>query len=109
MSIERMRCPVFITILYNGSNNGNSLQTFPSGHAASSFAAAVFVTLYLNARLKVLSDQARDVWAFMVVLAPLTLASLVSASMYTSHVSVSALCVLTQKVLITNSNTMHTI
>jgi diacylglycerol diphosphate phosphatase/phosphatidate phosphatase len=68
-------------------NAENSLQAFPSGHAASSFAAAIFLSLYLNAKLKVFSDHASDFWAFIVVVAPLILASLVSASMYTSHVS----------------------
>jgi hypothetical protein len=65
----------------------NSLQGLPSGHSASSFAAAVFLSLYLNAKLKVFSDHAAEFWAFMVILLPLIGASLVSGSMYTSHVS----------------------
>jgi membrane-associated phospholipid phosphatase len=74
------------TLASTYSNTGNRLQAFPSGHAASSFAAAIFLALYLNAKLKVFSDYASDFWAFIVTLAPLILASLVSASMYTSHV-----------------------
>jgi len=65
----------------------NSLQAFPSGHASSSFAAAVFLSLYLNSKLKVLSDHSSPFWALMAMLTPLILASLVSGSMYTSHVS----------------------
>jgi len=65
----------------------NSLQGFPSGHSASSFAAAVFLSLYLNAKLKVFSDHASEFWAFIVILLPLIGASLVSGSMYTSYVS----------------------
>jgi diacylglycerol diphosphate phosphatase / phosphatidate phosphatase len=68
----------------------NRLQAFPSGHASSSFAAAVFLSLYLNAKLKVFSDHASHFWAFIVVLTPLILASLVSGSMYTSYVRTAA-------------------
>ncbi|KAE9375622.1 hypothetical protein N431DRAFT_403387 [Stipitochalara longipes BDJ] len=62
-----------------------ALQAFPSGHASSSFAAAIFLTLYLNAKLKVFCDHSSPFWAFLVMLTPLILASLVSGSMYTSH------------------------
>jgi membrane-associated phospholipid phosphatase len=84
-----MLCRVIRCIFYSEihANTENSLQAFPSGHASSSFAAAIFLALYLNAKLKVFSDHASPFWAFMVMLTPLILASLVSGSMYTSHVS----------------------
>jgi len=62
-----------------------SLQGFPSGHTGSAFAAAIFITLYLNAKLKVFADHAPDFWAFMVTMAPLLGASLLSGSMYVTH------------------------
>ena len=87
--IDRAYVPNFLLKLCQKiySHIENSLQAFPSGHASSSFAAAVFLSLYLNAKLKVFSDHASHFWAFMVVLTPLILASLVSGSMLTSHVS----------------------
>jgi diacylglycerol diphosphate phosphatase/phosphatidate phosphatase len=62
-----------------------SLQGFPSGHAGSAFASAIFLTLYLNAKLKVCSDHAPDFWALIITTTPLLGASLLSGSMYITH------------------------
>jgi diacylglycerol diphosphate phosphatase/phosphatidate phosphatase len=62
-----------------------SLQAFPSGHAGSMFAAGAFLTLYLNAKLKVFSDFGPHFWTLMVTVTPLLAASLLSGSMYITH------------------------
>ncbi|TVY82623.1 Lipid phosphate phosphatase [Lachnellula suecica] len=62
-----------------------AMQTFPSGHAANSFAGATFISLYLNAKLKVFADHASSMSALLVTIAPLIGATLVSGSMYISY------------------------
>ncbi|CAG8982847.1 hypothetical protein HYALB_00006657 [Hymenoscyphus albidus] len=62
-----------------------ALQSFPSGHAANSFASGSFTILYLNAKLKTFSDHGSHFWIMMVTISPLLVASLVSGSMYTSY------------------------
>lgn len=64
-----------------------ALWGFPSGHAATSFAAAVFLALYINGKLKPFSDLAPGVLDLATVLAPLLVASLISGSQYVTHVS----------------------
>ena len=64
-----------------------SLQTFPSGHTANSFAPAIFLALFLNAKLKVLADYTTNFLLFGVVVSPLIGAGLVAVTMYISHVS----------------------
>ncbi|KAH7350965.1 phosphatidic acid phosphatase type 2/haloperoxidase [Rhexocercosporidium sp. MPI-PUGE-AT-0058] len=62
-----------------------AIQGFPSGHTTSAFAAAMFLTLYLNAKLKAFADHASEFWVFIVTLMPLFLASLMGGSMYISY------------------------
>lgn len=64
------------------------MQSFPSGHTANSFAAAIFTSLFLNAQLKVIADHASTIWALTATIAPLIGASLIAGSVYMSHVSV---------------------
>jgi diacylglycerol diphosphate phosphatase/phosphatidate phosphatase len=47
------------------------LESFPSGHTTSAFAGAVFLSLYLNAKLKLLANYQPQFWKLIVVLAPL--------------------------------------
>ncbi|TVY17104.1 Lipid phosphate phosphatase 1 [Lachnellula arida] len=62
-----------------------SMQSFPSGHTANSFAAAIFTSLFLNAQLKVIADHASTIWALTATIAPLVGASLIAGSVYMSH------------------------
>ncbi|KAH9213380.1 phosphatidic acid phosphatase type 2/haloperoxidase [Leptodontidium sp. 2 PMI_412] len=62
-----------------------AIQGFPSGHTTSAFAAAMFLTLYLNAKLKAFADHASEFWVFIVTIMPLFLASLIGGSMYISY------------------------
>ena len=46
----------------------------------------MFLTLYLNAKLKAFADHASEFWVFIVTIMPLLLASLIGGSMYISYV-----------------------
>jgi diacylglycerol diphosphate phosphatase / phosphatidate phosphatase len=47
------------------------MQSFPSGHTGSALSIGVFLTLYLNAKLKAFSDYQTSHWKMIVVLFPL--------------------------------------
>ncbi|KAI0394959.1 PAP2 superfamily-domain-containing protein [Xylariaceae sp. FL0594] len=49
----------------------NAMQSFPSGHSTTTWAAAVFLALYLNAKLKVFADRHTPGWKLVVVILPL--------------------------------------
>lgn len=51
----------------------------------------MFLTLYLNAKLKAFADHASEFWVFIVTIMPLFLASLIGGSMYISYVGVCIL------------------
>jgi len=63
------------------------MQSFPSGHTASAFAAGVFLALYLNSKLKAFADHSTHFWIFCVVIVPILGACLVGATQYVAHVS----------------------
>ncbi|RVD86105.1 uncharacterized protein DFL_004399 [Arthrobotrys flagrans] len=57
-----------------------ALESFPSGHVATSFAAGVFLSLYINAKLKVFSDYRVNPIIMVLFLTPLTLAVLMGGA-----------------------------
>ncbi|EGX54365.1 hypothetical protein AOL_s00004g14 [Orbilia oligospora ATCC 24927] len=57
-----------------------ALESFPSGHVATSFAAAVFLSLYINAKLKIFSDYRVNPIIMVLFLTPLTLAVLMGGA-----------------------------
>ncbi|KAK6330445.1 hypothetical protein TWF696_003337 [Orbilia brochopaga] len=57
-----------------------ALESFPSGHVATSFAAGVFLSLYINAKLKVFSDYRPSPLLILFFFAPLTLATLMGGA-----------------------------
>ncbi|KAH7419827.1 phosphatidic acid phosphatase type 2/haloperoxidase [Cadophora sp. MPI-SDFR-AT-0126] len=69
----------------NSHDVNRAIQGFPSGHTTSAFAGAMFLTLYLNAKLKAFADHASEFWVFIVTITPLLLASLIGGSMYISY------------------------
>ncbi|KAK0108432.1 hypothetical protein ONS95_003236 [Cadophora gregata] len=69
----------------NSHDVNRAIQGFPSGHTTSAFAGAMFLTLYLNAKLKAFADHASEFWVFIVTIMPLLLASLIGGSMYISY------------------------
>lgn len=42
----------------------------------------------MNAKLKVIGDHSSHYWAFVITIIPLLLASILSAEMYLTHVSI---------------------
>ncbi|KAI9678163.1 MAG: hypothetical protein M1817_006108 [Caeruleum heppii] len=61
------------------------LQSFPSGHTAAAFAAAVFLSLYVNAKFKCFADYSAHFWKYMVCLVPLIGAALISGGLWVDH------------------------
>ncbi|KAJ6256474.1 hypothetical protein Dda_8336 [Drechslerella dactyloides] len=57
-----------------------ALESFPSGHVATSFAAAVYLSLYINAKLKVFADHRSNPLIIFFFLMPLTLATLMGGA-----------------------------
>ena len=58
----------------------NAMQSYPSGHTANSFAAACFLSLYLNAKLKAFADSQTHFWKAILVVAPLIAAAVIACS-----------------------------
>ena len=65
----------------------DGLQSFPSGHTGSAFAAGVYMALYLNAKLKAFSNYHTSFWKHICVLAPVLGAALIGCAMILDCVS----------------------
>lgn len=59
----------------------DSLQSFPSGHTTAAFAGFVYLFLYLNAKLKVWSDQHSAHWKLVLTYLPIFGAVLVGGTL----------------------------
>lgn len=59
----------------------DSLESFPSGHSTAAFAGFVFLSLYLNAKLKVFSNYHPAMWKLIVVYAPILGATLIAGAL----------------------------
>ena len=70
-----------------GKLKPDAMQSFPSGHTGNSFAAATFLALYLNAKLKAFSDYHTNFAKQMAIVAPLIGAGLIAAGMVVDRVS----------------------
>ncbi|KAI9711431.1 MAG: hypothetical protein M1812_007176 [Candelaria pacifica] len=57
------------------------LQSFPSDRTAVAFAAAVFLALYINAKLKVFADYGSFFWKQILVLTPIVGASMIGGGL----------------------------
>jgi len=55
-------------------------MSFPSGHASTSFACMAYLSLYLNAKLGVLTRNSGELWKGLITLLPLALAGFVAIS-----------------------------
>ena len=56
------------------------------GHTIEAFCVGVFLSLYLNAKLKACSDYHTSFWKLMVVLSPIVGAAFIAASVAIDHV-----------------------
>ena len=58
----------------------NAMQSFPSGHTMNSFAAAGFLSLYLNAKLRSTENRRLHFWKTLLVFLPLLGAGIVACT-----------------------------
>lgn len=58
-----------------------SMASFPSGHATASFAGFVYLSLYLNAKLKVFANYFPTLWKLSLVYGPVLLATLIAGTL----------------------------
>ncbi|OTB05357.1 hypothetical protein M426DRAFT_29770, partial [Hypoxylon sp. CI-4A] len=49
----------------------NAMQSFPSGHSTTIWAAAVYLFLYLNAKLKVFANYHPSMWKLLLLYSPI--------------------------------------
>ncbi|QSZ36650.1 hypothetical protein DSL72_006531 [Monilinia vaccinii-corymbosi] len=59
----------------------DSLESFPSGHSTAAFAGFVFLSIYLNAKLKVWSNYHPAMWKLIVTYAPILGATLIAGAL----------------------------
>ncbi|GME56302.1 Phosphatidic acid phosphatase type 2/haloperoxidase [Neofusicoccum parvum] len=59
----------------------DSLESFPSGHTTAAFGGFVFLSLYLNAKLKLTSNYHPAFWKLIAVMAPLLGATLIGGAL----------------------------
>ncbi|KAK0113828.1 hypothetical protein ONS95_014075 [Cadophora gregata] len=59
----------------------DSLESFPSGHSTAAFAGFVFLSLYLNAKLKVWSNYHPAMWKLIATYAPILGATLIAGAL----------------------------
>ncbi|KAL1667888.1 phosphatidic acid phosphatase type 2/haloperoxidase [Schizophyllum commune] len=63
----------------------DALKSWPSGHTTVAFAGFVLLSLYLNGKLKVFSDERILVWKLFAFLAPILGAFLIAGAMVLDH------------------------
>lgn len=59
----------------------DSLESFPSGHTTAAFAGFVFLSLYLNGKLKVFSNYHPSLWKLIAIYAPILGATLIGGAL----------------------------
>jgi len=63
----------------------NALESMPSGHATAAFASLVYLSLYLNGKLKIFANYRPQYWKFVLFYAPLLGAVLIASSLTIDH------------------------
>ena len=63
----------------------NALESMPSGHSQAAFASLVYLSLYLNGKLKIFANYRPQFWKYVLFFAPLLGAVLLSASLSVDH------------------------
>ncbi|KAI5817238.1 phosphatidic acid phosphatase type 2/haloperoxidase [Pyronema omphalodes] len=59
----------------------NALQSFPSGHSVAAWAGLFYLSLYLNAHLKIFSNYHPSYWKLLLFVMPLVAATLIVGSL----------------------------
>lgn len=65
----------------NKKDINDSLESFPSGHTTAAFAGFVFLSLYLNGKLKVFSNYHPSMWKLIAIYAPILGATLIGGAL----------------------------
>lgn len=59
----------------------DSLESFPSGHSTAAFAGLIYLSLYLNAQLKVMSAHNPAYWKMILFFCPILGATLIAGAL----------------------------
>ncbi|KAI0883104.1 acid phosphatase/Vanadium-dependent haloperoxidase [Annulohypoxylon maeteangense] len=59
----------------------DSLESFPSGHSTAAFAGFIYLSIYLNAKLKVFANYHPAMWKLIAVYAPVLGATLIAGAL----------------------------
>lgn len=59
----------------------DSLESFPSGHSTAAFAGLIYLSLYFNAQLKVMSAHHPAFWKMILLFAPVLGATLIAGAL----------------------------
>lgn len=59
----------------------DALESFPSGHSTAAFAGLIFLALYFNAQLKVMSAHNPAYWKMILFFAPILGAVLIAGAL----------------------------
>ncbi|KAJ3167994.1 hypothetical protein HDU88_001941 [Geranomyces variabilis] len=59
----------------------DSLESFPSGHSTAAWAGFLFLSLYINGKLKIFANYRPHMWKLVLFFAPLLGATLITASL----------------------------
>ncbi|CAK7565027.1 MAG: hypothetical protein SEPTF4163_002934 [Sporothrix epigloea] len=59
----------------------DALTSFPSGHTTAAFAGFVFLSLYMNGKFKIFSNQHTQMWKMMLFYAPILMATLIGGAL----------------------------
>ncbi|KAI1505778.1 phosphatidic acid phosphatase type 2/haloperoxidase [Biscogniauxia marginata] len=59
----------------------DSLESFPSGHTTAAFAGFVYLSLYLNAKLKVFANYHPSMWKLIIIYIPILGATLIGGAL----------------------------
>jgi len=70
----------------------DALESFPSGHATAAFAGLIFLSLYLNAQLKVMSAHNPAYWKMVLFFIPILGAVLIAGALTIDKCETRRLC-----------------
>jgi diacylglycerol diphosphate phosphatase/phosphatidate phosphatase len=59
----------------------DSLESFPSGHSTAAFAGFIYLSLYLNAKLKIFANYHPSYWKLIALWAPVLAATLIAGAL----------------------------
>ena len=76
----------------NDDDIDDALESMPSGHATAAFAGLIFLALYFNAQLKVMSAHNPAYWKMIMFFAPILGAVLIAGSLTIDKCELALFC-----------------